>query len=148
MQNEFSEEPDESQGEHVEIYSKWAIRLFSLFMTPIFGGVLLIINLRKAGYKEGIGPVLAFSVLYTFIAPVILGTLGFTGRVTAIFVYFIGGFILSDSFYKKYFPDDDYYPKPVWGAVVVALLINVSFFCLAYYYGLLPPDMMKMLNKK
>lgn len=152
MEDQYNEEPqgdiEESQEEPVEIYSKWPIRLFSLFMSPIFGGVLLIINLRKAGYKQAIWPVLAFSVIYTFFTAMLLGGLGLTTGVTPMFVNFMGGVILSDYFYKKYFPDDDYYPKPIWGALAAAIIINISVFMVLYYTGHLPPEILKMLSKK
>jgi hypothetical protein len=148
MEEQYSDEPEETQGEPIEIYSKWAIRIFSLFMTPIFGGVLLIISIRKAGFKEGTWSILFFSIAYTFFTTMLLGGLGLSGGVFPMLVYFGGGMILSDVYYKKYFPDDDYYPKPVWSAILVAITINVSAFLLLYYTGHLPPDMMKLLNKK
>jgi Mg/Co/Ni transporter MgtE len=101
MENEYTEEPDENQDEQVEIYSKWPIRLFSLFFSPIFGGVLLIINLRKAGYKQAIASVLLFSIGYTFITAMLLSSLGITGGLIPIIFNLMGGMILSDYFYKK-----------------------------------------------
>jgi hypothetical protein len=148
MENEYTEEPDENQDEQVEIYSKWPIRLFSLFFSPIFGGVLLIINLRKAGYKQAIASVLLFSIGYTFITAMLLSSLGITGGLIPIIFNLMGGMILSDYFYKKYFPDEDYYPKPIWGALAVALVIYVAVFMAMYYSGNLPPEIMKMLPKK
>ena len=149
MEDQYNEEPEEEleEGDEkpVEIYSKWPIRIFSIFMTPIFGGVLLIINLRKAGYKEATWPVLAFSVIYTLFTSMLLGGMGL---ITQMIVSFTGGVILTDFFYKKYFPDDDYYPKPIWGALAVAIIINISAFIILYYTGHLPPDVMKALSKK
>jgi len=40
-----------------------------------------------------------------------------------LFLNIIGGAILTGYFFKKYFPDDDYYPKPIWGALAVSVII-------------------------
>lgn len=106
---------------------------------------MLIINLRKAGYKEATGAVLAFSIMYTLLTNMLLSGLGI---IVQMIVNFTGGVILTDSFYKKYFPDDDYYPKAIWGALAVAIIINLSGFMLLYYTGHLPPEVMKALSKK
>ena len=148
MEEQYSQEPEESQDEQVELYSKWAIRLFSLFFSPIVGGVLLMINLAKAGYKQAAGIVLAFAVGYTFILASILGSLGIGAGLTPLLTNFMGGLILSDYFYAKYFPEDDYYPRPIWGALGAVLLMNLTLFLILYYTGNLPPDLLKMMPKK
>ncbi|QKJ31454.1 hypothetical protein HQ865_17330 [Mucilaginibacter mali] len=146
-QPEDIQDEDEQEGA-VELYSKWPIRLFSLFFSPIFGGILLMINLRKVGYKQAGTRVLLFSIAYTFATAILLGGMGITGGIIPIVFNLMGGVILSDYYYKKYFPDDDYYPRPVWGALAVALLVYFSIFMAMYYSGTLPPEIIKVLNKK
>lgn len=139
MENEYfepEENDDGQQEEHVEIYSKMAIRGFSIFFSPLFGGALLYYNLKVAGYRSAALRALAFSILYTFAAMVVGVSLGSNGILLAL--YMAGGFILSDYFFPKYFPDDDYYPKPVWGALGISLLIMLTLFLMLYYTGNLP----------
>jgi len=68
MEEQYTE-PEEIQDDNhedgVEIYSKMAIRGFSIFFSTIFGGVLLFINLKNAGYKSAAYKVLAFAIGYT-----------------------------------------------------------------------------------
>jgi hypothetical protein len=141
MESEY-QEPEESQEEiieedHVEIYSKNAIRGFSIFFSPLFGGMLLYRNLRVAGYKSGARMVILFSILYTLISILIVSNfINSSGASLAINI--IGAFILSDYFFPKYFPDDDYYPKPIWTALGISLLILLVLFLLLYYTGNLP----------
>lgn len=140
MENEY-QEPEEKQDEiieeHVEIYSKTAIRGFSIFFSPLFGGVLLYRNLRVAGYKNGARIVILFSILYTLVSIIIVSNfINSSGASLAINI--IGAFILSDYFFPKYFPDNDYYPKPIWTALGISLLILLGLFLLLYYTGNLP----------
>lgn len=140
MENQYIE-PEENQAErnddHVEIYSKMAIRGFSIFFSTLFGGVLLYRNLRVAGYKSGAGIVLLFSVLYTLASIIIFSN--FIGSSAAsIAINIVGGFILSDYFFPKYFPDNDYYPKPIWTALGISILICVTLVMILYYTGNLP----------
>lgn len=139
MENEYPEEQEESQEEiqeeHVEIYSKWAILGFSIFFSTLIGGILLIINLRKAGYKQAVYTVLAFMIGYTLAGSILLGGVG--GNLSLV-VNVIGGFILSGYFFPKYFPDNDYYPRPIWGALAISVLVSVTAVLILYYTGHLP----------
>lgn len=139
MENEYME-PEENQNEqaeeHVEIYSKMAIRGFSVFFSPLFGGVLLYYNLKVAGYKLAAVGVLAFSIAYTFVAMMIGVSINSNGILLGLYV--AGAFLLSDYFFPKYFPDDDYYPKPIWGALGISILIVVALVTMLYYSGNMP----------
>ena len=141
MENEY-EEPEENQeeiieGEHVEIYSKMAIRGFSIFFSPLFGGVLLFRNLKVAGYNSGARRVMVFSILYT-LASIIIVSNFINSSAVSLVINIVGAFILSDYFFPKYFPDNDYYPKPIWSALGISLLILLVLFLLLYYTGNLP----------
>lgn len=139
MENEYPEQPEESQDEiqdeHVEIYSKWAILGFSIFFSTLIGGILLMINLRKAGYKQAVYTVLVFMIGYTLAGSILLGGVG--GNLSLV-VNVIGGFILSGYFFPKYFPDNDYYPRPIWGALAISVLVSVTAVLILYYTGHLP----------
>jgi hypothetical protein len=140
-----------SEDDYVDIYSKRAIFWFCIFFDVVFGGVLLIINLINAGYKKAATQVLFFSVFYYIITIYIISISGIKVDAATlkkassgvqlspaeikpllslagltIVLKIAGGLILTRYFFKKYFPDDDYYPKPIWRAVMVSLLI--SFF--------------------
>lgn len=140
MENQYIEPEENSengQDEHVEIYSKWAIRGFSIFFSTIFGGILLYRNLNTVGYKKAATNVLIFSVLYTLAVVVIVSNfLNNSGASVAFNV--VGGIILSDYFFPKYFPDNDYYPKPIWKALGISLLICITLVSILYYTGNFP----------
>jgi hypothetical protein len=136
--------PEKQGDDYVEIYSKAAILGFSIFPTPLFGGVLLMMNLNAAGYKKAIYSVLIFLLVYFFAVNIITSEilLAFKIDVTKINlavpskalipVYglsllfnIIGGLILTQYFFKKYFPDNDYFPKSIASPVLVIVAIMV-----------------------
>ena len=76
MENEYIE-PEENQDaqqqeETVEIYSKRAIFWFCVLFNPIFGGALLMQNLRDVGYKREANKVIFSSILYFLVSQLIL----------------------------------------------------------------------------
>src|ERR1700744_5484410 len=100
--NNAVEEQDNADG--VEIYSKWAIWGFSIFFSSIFGGVLLVLNLRAAGLKKAANTVLIFSILY-FIASgmVVAGTIEMNINYLPLLLNIGGAAILTSYFFNKYF---------------------------------------------
>jgi len=149
---EFNEDKIEEQdGDFVEIYSQRAIFWFSVF-SFIYGGVLLIINLRAAGYKKAIAEVAAFMVVYYIasafavvalnikvdlstikmassgvqVPPDVMKSMLILSGVS-ILINVIGALVLTRYFFKKYFPDEDYYPRPVLQPVIIFILIYLAF---------------------
>lgn len=149
MEFENNEEQKYSDDDYVDIYSRRAIFWFSFF-NIIFGGVLLVINLYNAGYKRAIAGVLAFILAFTYLSSLaivysgidlklIKGAMDATYKgsqptpeqLTALFSVaglnigfgLIGALILSRVFFKRYFPDDDYYPKPVGLPILIFILL-------------------------
>lgn len=143
----FDNEPEENQNdEPVEIFSKKAILGFSIFM-PLYGALLLIQNLWTVGYKKAIAPVAIFIVAYSIICAEVIARLPIKlpsnnpqdpknltpmlellGINVAINV--IAGLILSELFFRRYFPEDDYYPKGVGRAVFRMIMLNLLMFLL------------------
>lgn len=135
------DEQDQQPEEHgVAIYSKLAILLFSIFFDPIVGGVLLMLNLRSIGYKKEGTTVLLFSIAYYFVSGFLVSymasALGITLTmenllknpkiiVTLLVMKIIGGGILAEYFFKKYFPHDDYEHKSIWGALLITILVLI-----------------------
>ena len=135
----YEDEPEETPQEAVEIYPKWAIRGFAIFFGTIFGGVLLMLNLRRAGYKKAAVMVLVVSIIYTVISAVATSFISHNpGSMAGLVFNIIGALMLADYFFPRYFPDNDYYPKSIWNALGISILINITFFLVLYYSGYLP----------
>ncbi|HTE00165.1 MAG TPA: hypothetical protein VK668_12815 [Mucilaginibacter sp.] len=130
MQETEEQQPNE-QGE--AIYSRWAILGFSIFFTPIAGAILLMINLRSAGYKKEGYLVLLFSIVYQWAVGELFKYMSENGNNYAVYSLIpavIGGGILAEYFFKKYFPENNYEYKSILKPVMVALLITIPLVIL------------------
>ncbi len=126
--NEEYEELASSDDNSVELYSRWAIWGFSIFFSSLFGAVLLVRNLFAAGLKKAGYGVLAFAVVYFLATNVLIIA---TGLTALVFLINIGaGFLYAEYFYRKYFPDDNYYPKPIWNALAIAFGVTIAIMLL------------------
>jgi len=114
--------------EIVKIYSKKAVWGFSIFFTTIFGGVLLMQNLRDLNKKKEGYQVLVFSILYSALG-IYLASLTETANTSMNFVVnVVGGIILTGFFFKRYVPDESNLPKKkIWKALIISLLIILPF---------------------
>ncbi|MFI5171633.1 MAG: hypothetical protein ACHQFW_04540, partial [Chitinophagales bacterium] len=75
-------------------FSQTAIMAFSIFFSPLFGGILLAINLWKVN-KKGVWQVILFSVVFTaFLSYVVLSFP--LENFLSLIIQFIGALILSE----------------------------------------------------
>ncbi len=138
--------PEQQDDSYVEIYSKWAIFGFSIFPSFIFGGVLLMLNLYAAGFKKAVYIVLIFLLAYLFAIDIITSEILLAFKINIVdykvdltnlnktyliilglstSFNVIGGLILTQYFFRKYFPDNDYYPKSIAKPVLIIVAVLV-----------------------
>lgn len=141
---EFPEsENQQPEKQEIAIYSKWAILFFSILISPLVGAILLVINLRSAGYKKESIRVILFVISYLIVAGLVIASvMKLPAKVdmmalwknTQYLVYnlvaqIICGGILAEYFFKKYFPDDNYQYKSTWRplAIIIIITLVISF---------------------
>lgn len=139
MENEESER-DQPTENSIAIYSKTAILWFSIFFSPVVGGILLMLNLRSVGYKKEGSMVLYFSIAYRILSVIALNYFVKMPQINVTnpdfhalikpFTYslaldIIGGGILAEYFFKKYFPDNDYERKSITRPLIIVILIAI-----------------------
>ena len=117
-----------------KIYSGTAIRAFSVIFTSIFGGVLLMQNLKDIGKKKEANYVLLGSMLYTAASIIITNIPAKPITALTLICNITGGYILSEYYYKKYFPNYNLYEKKkIWKPLIISILITIPFiFALVY----------------
>jgi hypothetical protein len=130
--------PEEQEGDYVEIYSKMAIWGFSIFVSPLFGGILLMLNLKAAGYKKAVNTVLIFTVCYVIASEAIIV---FLTKVYKLNLYALGAvsigltlggaFTIAEYFFNKYFPENDYYPKSIAKPLLIAAAVLIPYMIIA-----------------
>jgi uncharacterized membrane protein len=113
------------QGQRPPIYTSRAIRAFAILVTPIFGGVMLMQNLRDIDRKDEGYKVFLFSTLYTIAVYVIASIPAQPGMLT-LGLNIIGAMILCDYAYRNYFPDEASYPKKkIWKPLAIAAVMTI-----------------------
>ena len=117
----------------VKIYSKRAIMGFSIFFTPVFGGVLLRQNLIDYKMKKEANIALWVSIGLTALVFVITEIMPISTSTFTIVLNIIGGSILSEYFYKKYFPNKKYEYKKIWKPLIISLIITIPLALIAIY---------------
>ena len=118
-----------------ELHSKRLIMMFSLFFSTIFGGALLMYNLKKTGHSKARTQVLIFCIFYAFI-PFMLITSFHLDNNISIFANIIGGFILTEYFWNKFIGKTFEYKKRDWvKPTLISLAITIPLAILVLYFG-------------
>ncbi|WP_426478734.1 hypothetical protein ACP3T3_04540 [Chryseobacterium sp. CBSDS_008] len=117
-----------------KIYSKKAILGFSIFLSTLFGGVLLYQNLIEVNKKKEAYTVLIISILLTIITGVIVNIPEEPKSSLAYLCGLGGGCLLSYYFMPKYFPDEERYSKKaIWKPLIIGVVIVAILLALIIY---------------
>lgn len=107
-----------------KIYSRNAIWVFSVIFAPIFGGVLLRQNLIDCEKKKEANIVLLTSIAMTVLTFLIVNN---TKNVPTYILNLAWGAILTEYFFKKYFPNENHQYKKIWKALIISVIIIIPF---------------------
>jgi len=117
-----------------KIYSKKAILGFSIFLSTLFGGVLLFQNLLDINKKKEAYLVLGLSILITIFTIFIVNIPEEPKSSLSYICGMAGGILLSYFFVPKYFPDEERYPKKaLWKPLIIGAIIVVILVALMIY---------------
>jgi len=127
-----------------EWYSPAAVLGFSIFLSPLFGAILLSYNLKKANKKPQANYVIIIGVLFLALG----ATLAYTGRMTqiaSIGISVVAGLIFIELFWKKHLGyQTKYKRKSIWKALIIVLGIVALLAGIQFY---LNPELFKELVK-
>jgi hypothetical protein len=113
------------------LYSKGAIRAFSLVFSTIFGAVLLSSNIDN-NKKKWI--VIGFGILYTALTIVIVNLIP-SNTIYVLLLNTAGGLGLTSTFWDKFVGQDTKYrSKPIWKPLIISIVVTIPFV-LAIIYG-------------
>jgi hypothetical protein len=113
------------------LYSKGAIRAFSLLFSTIFGAVLLsydILDIKKKWI------VICFGIIYTALTITIMNLIP-PNTFYVLLLNTAGGLGLTSTFWDKYVgKETKYRAKPIWKPLVISIIITIPLL-LALIYG-------------
>ena len=136
--NQLEEDVTLNTESKQKIYSKKAIWGFSVIFTSIFGGVLLFQNLKDIGKKKEANLILLYSILYTIVTIYLVNIPDKPKSGISFMCNMVGGYILSEYFFNKYFLNpDDYDKKKIWKPLIISILIIIPFIFVLIYSGTL-----------
>lgn len=117
-----------------KIYSNKAILGFSIFMSALFGGILLYLNLKELNKKKEANIVLAVSLFLTFLTLIIVNIPEKSTNFLATICGFSSGYFLTNFFSSKYIPNEKEYPKKaIWKPLIIAIIIIALLIALMIY---------------
>ena len=97
-------------------------------------------NLKDIGKRKEANMILALSILITVITIFIVNLTGKSSSSMAFLCNIAGGALLTEYFYKKYFPDDlGCEKKKIWKPLVISVIILIPFV-VALIYNLNHPN--------
>jgi hypothetical protein len=104
-----------------KIYSRKAILIFSAICSPLFGGFLLRQNLLDIKNKKAANKILIISTIFTGISIFILYHLSKRSPYN-LFLNGAFGFVLSEYYFRKYFPAENYQYKTNSKPLIIAII--------------------------
>ncbi|MBL7961736.1 hypothetical protein JNL27_16000 [bacterium] len=105
-----------------QLYSERALFMFSTLLAPLFGSVLIYLNLKSLGKREGSFFVVNFGFIY--LAIVILLNEYSPIRLPVYLINAFGAIILQYWFWNKYIGRDfKYRTRPIWYPLVVGICL-------------------------
>lgn len=108
------------------LYSKSAIRLFSILFSTLFGGILLSINFSRINKRKEILYVIAFSLLFSYATGLLVTY--FPNHITliALSMNILGLIILERFFWRRIIGNKlKYTDQPIWTALGICLLLAI-----------------------
>ena len=114
------------------LYSKKAIRGFTIFFSTIFGAVLLMSNFKATNNLKARNQVLIFGIGYTILSTVFLNFLPRMFFLTLLF-NFVGYAILIEFFWNKTLGKEiEYRKKQIWKPLLISIAILIVFVLLHF----------------
>ena len=133
MENEILKQK-EGNTIPLKIYSKKAIFGFSVCFTTVFGGFLLMQNLKDLGKKKEGNIVLIFSILYTTVSIILINLISSNNTTKTYIFNVFGGVLLGHYFFTKYIPnEEEYETKAIWKPLIISILITIPFIWALLY---------------
>lgn len=132
LENSFEIE----QNEIPKFYSKKAILGFSIFFSSIFGGILLMQNLKDIGMKKEAKTVLNTSIILTLLPFLLAWLMEKEVSTYTLLANIIGGVVLSEFYFGLYIPKEQIFEsKKIWKPLLISLLITIPLLASVIYFA-------------
>ncbi|MFN3667216.1 MAG: hypothetical protein ACK4S0_13710, partial [Sediminibacterium sp.] len=121
------------------LFSQTAILGFTLFFSPITGGILMALNIARLG-KKGIWPVIVFSIVYSLFQGYVSLQVP-AGSIIPILLNVAGGLILSELLWNNFIGKGFLYQRR---NILIPLLIVIAIFAPVAWYVYQNPELLNI----
>jgi len=133
--NVIVEDPDAPR-----MYSIRAIYLFTFLTSPLFGSIMMAMNLSKLGKGNAVAGVVLFGFGFTILGTVLIGSMG----PAPLIIGLAGAYCLIYLFWRPYIGFGTFYrARPIWVPLIIALILT-TIVVLALIYS---PEYRKLYVK-
>lgn len=120
-----------------EFYSRRVIKAFTFFFGPVFGSVMMAMNIGKTGDNGGVALVLAFGVGVNIVEGIIAGGAGIGSSITVIFS-FVNMALMDALFWNKYIGNTTLYKaRKYWVPLAIGVIL-LGLVIWAIFSGTIP----------
>jgi len=135
---------EEAQAVKPDLYSQTVILAFTIFFSPLFGGIMLAMNVWKVN-KKAVWQVILFSVVFTAFAGYLSYYILAPGSFAAILIRIGGALVLSELLWNHLIGKGVAYNKrKIIVPLIIALLITVPIV----YYLYQNPELIEQFTNK
>ena len=139
-----NEPVEEVEAVKPDLYSQTVILAFTIFFSPLFGGIMLAMNVWKVN-KKAVWQVILFSVVFTAFAGYLSYYVLAPGSFAAILIRIGGALVLSELLWNHLIGKGVAYNKrKIIIPLVIALLITVPIV----YYLYQNPELIEQFTTK
>jgi hypothetical protein len=105
-------------------YSRRVIKAFTFFFSPVFGAILMAMNMSKAKDYAGISRVILFGLGLIIAENIIVAAIGLNASINII-VAFLNAYLIDLLFWDKYIGKATLYkPRSFWVPLIVGLALS------------------------
>jgi hypothetical protein len=124
------------------LFSQTAILAFTIFFSPLFGGILLALNIKTVK-KPGMWQVVSLSLLFTMVSGLVTYYILPPGSFFAILIPIVFALLMSELIWTRFIVKKvEYERKSILIPLLVALLITIPII----YYVYTNPELMEFTN--
>ena len=135
---------EEAQAVKPDLYSQTVILAFTIFFSPLFGGIMLAMNVWKVN-KKAVWQVILFLVVFTAFAGYLSYYILAPGSFAAILIRIGGALVLSELLWNHLIGKGVAYNKrKIIVPLIIALLITVPIV----YYLYQNPELIEQFTNK
>lgn len=111
-----------------KMYSPLAIYLFTFFTSPLFGSIMMAMNISKTGKGNAVAGVILFGIGFSILELVLMGNMQNPSGFLPIVFGIVAAYCLNYLFWRPYIGFSTYYrARPVWIPLIIAIALGALF---------------------